>query len=623
MTASCRRTQPSLIDRNQAPDTQLWYAPPDSTEYEYIVHMYWRGLDADGTTTRFIWAIQDTIQGQGLSWNPALRLRDYRLGRITSRTDSVFSFKAYKDVAGVGVRKNRQAFFVASIDDNGVIDPEPAAVEFVATIGELPEIRFVNYLGTPSATWTCHDTTLGLPPRPYVNRTPPADTVGMYKPFAISYHGLTVNGRLRGYEYFPLSTTIVLPGSNIWTEDLCDTVRLFPNTKADPLPAGTFRFAAKCIDDAGAESQVDAGRFAFGVSQIVVNFIPDTWVTEVRNTYYDQDRVRTERVVDFTDNVPDTVPYRSWVTLFYYAHDDRRDEKICSPTNNDECINFQLKYIRDSQRATRHPLEDSGWQPSNAVHDSDPNSTADSNSVNMGSNEYRWFIGAVDENNTRDGTPAEVPLIGNLNPTIDTYSIEDHFGNVVNLASLDTLTWNFYKGIGWPYDSKDDTVQSDDRYFKRYGFTIRATGHDDKRDPVNSAVKAWRFQTYTDYNSPSDPGTFWALGRGGVGWFPGSGPDAVAEQVIVTVKYADSTGVDLFANLPGYINQILTVVLTGRDTQLLELDFTEYVFWNVVPANQSAGNGVSTKNTVNTFGAEESGRWSPDKVASFYLQLKR
>ena len=151
--------------------------------------MYWRGIDNDGTTNRFIWAIQDTIAGEGLSWNPALRLRDYRVGRITSRTDSVFSFTAYKDISGVGVRKNRQAFFVASIDDNGVIDPEPAAVEFVATIAQLPRIHFTNHIGGVK--------------RPYHFTIPPRDTVGMYHPFAISYHGTTANGLVRGYQFFP------------------------------------------------------------------------------------------------------------------------------------------------------------------------------------------------------------------------------------------------------------------------------------------------------------------------------------------------------------------------------------------------------------------------------------
>jgi hypothetical protein len=103
VTASCRRNQPSLVDRNHPPDTQLWYAPPDSTEYEYLVHMYWRGVDRDGTTDRFIWTIQDTLALGDSYWNPRPP-PGYRIGRI-DQDRFVFSFTAYKDVGGVGVQE--------------------------------------------------------------------------------------------------------------------------------------------------------------------------------------------------------------------------------------------------------------------------------------------------------------------------------------------------------------------------------------------------------------------------------------------------------------------------------------------------------------------------------------
>ena len=65
---ACRRNQPSLVDRNQEPETVLWYAPADSTEYEYLVHLFWRGTDSDGTVEEFIWTIKDTlVTDEGLS----------------------------------------------------------------------------------------------------------------------------------------------------------------------------------------------------------------------------------------------------------------------------------------------------------------------------------------------------------------------------------------------------------------------------------------------------------------------------------------------------------------------------------------------------------------------------
>jgi len=50
----------------------------------------------------------------------------------------------------------------------------------------------------------------------------------------------------------------------------------------------------------------------------------------------------------------------------------------------------------------------------------------------------------------------------------------DHFDTAVNTAVVDTLTWHFYKGIGWPYDDIRDTLQTDLVYFKEFGFKVRA-----------------------------------------------------------------------------------------------------------------------------------------------------
>jgi hypothetical protein len=616
MTASCRRTQPSLIDRNQPPDTQLWYAPPDSSDYEYKVHLYWRGVDGDGTTQRFIWAIQDTIAAQGLSWNPALRLRDYRLGRITSRTDSVFAFTAFKNVQGVGVRKNRQAFFVAAIDDNGVIDPLPAAVEFVATISTLPEIRFTNHIDGVA--------------RPYSYRTPPADTVGMYEPFSISYHGTTANGRLRGYQYYPLSTSIVIPGSHTWTEDLSDTLRTFANTVADHLPAGSFRFAAQCIDDAGAESPVESGTFRRGVTQVVVNFDPDTWMTEARySAFFDLKPDIVQQPFDFADGVPDTLPDRSWLYIFYYSHDDRRDTKLCSVADPDECLNFQVKLIRAAGRSGQR--EDSGWLPTSPeVHDSDANSTADSNSCTIGTFEYDFLASGVDENGTRDGTPAGVHVVGNFDPVMDTFALEDHLGNSLNTSGpIDTLDWSFWKGVGWPYDAEADTVQTDGRYFKEFGFTFRATGHDDARDPDNAAIRSWRYQVYTGFSSLSSRGTSWRIGRSGVAWIPGDGDDQVDESAKNKYRYDDPDGDDIFADLAGnglgFVNQVVTLVVEGRDTAISgEREFNQKVTWDAVPPGEKAGDGrAEPNNTINSVSVVDAGRWTPAKVVQFYLRFHR
>lgn len=600
---SCRRNQPSLVDRNQAPDTQLWYAPPDSTDYAYLVHMYWRGLDGDGTTQRYIWTVRDTLVTDEATWNPAASISDYREGRLTSRTDSVFAFTAYKNVAGVGVRKNRQAFYIASIDDNGIIDPTPAAVEFVATIGALPQVRFVIY---PDV----------VTPRPYRNQAPPADTVGMFKPFSISYHGNTTNGQIRGYQFFPLSTTILVPGQNTWTEDLSDTLRVFPNTGIEALPAGVFKFAAQCIDDANAESQVDAGQFTRGVAQVVVNFDPDTWIRAVKNTYFKAATAFTEDV-NFSDAMPDTVPNRSWVYFEYDALDDTRDTWNCSLTDPDKCLDFQLKY---QVTQTTGSTEDSGWLPRNGKHDSDANAATDSNSVSIGSLNYQWFVRGVDENGTVDGTPPSFRVVGNFRPVLDTASMVDHRGNPLNLSTLDTLTWDFDAPAAY------DSNVAGFNFEKRFAWTINATGHDHPKDPDGSSVQAWRYYVFTNYTpgAGDNPGsgTPWQLGRSGDSWFAAVSLNAMTDRFELLVRYNDRNGADLVGRLPAYMNNVLTIALYGRDTRPTGGgEFQQKVYWDAVPPNQPAGSGVSTSNTINTFAVSPNGRATAKKVWSFYLKF--
>jgi hypothetical protein len=291
-------------------------------------------------------------------------------------------------------------------------------------------------------------------------------------------------------------------------------------------------------------------------------------------------------------------------------------------TDPDKCIDFQVKYIKESSRvAGAH--EDSGWLPRNGRHDSDANSATDSNSVNIGSLEYDWYVRGIDENGSGDGTPPRFHIVGNFDPTLDSSALVDHFGNPVNVATIDTLTWNFYKGIGWPYNQEADTVTvGTGKFYKKFGYTLSATGHDSPKDPLDSAVKAWRYYVYTDYNMSTNTGTFYALGRAGNSWFPGTADNIMSDQVELTVRYDDADGSDLFANQPGYFNNLVTIVLYGRDLASGVGDFPQYVFWNEVPNGQTAGSS-SVKNLVNSFNTGSYGRWTPRKVIQFYLKFER
>jgi len=624
----CRRNQPTLVDRNAAPETQLWSAPPDSSEYEYLVHLYWRGTDGDGVVERYIWTIQDTlVTDPALSWDPANRLRDFRSGRITTRTDSVFSFTAFRNVGGVGIKKNRQAFYIASIDDNGVIDPSPAAVEFVATIDKLPEIEVAVHIGSRH--------------RHYTHRSAPADTVGMFKPFSISFHGSTENGEIRAYQWFPLSTSITLPGARVWRpwtpcDDLTgadlaacearalqDTLVSLTNSGTQIVPSSTFRFSAQCRDDANAESPIDAGRFSEGVCQVQVNFDPDTKVDQVKSYYVFNDAVH-ERDINFRDAVRDTVPFKSWVWIHYAGWDDTRDSIRCSPLNSDRCINFQLNYERTSSRLPGS-YGTSGWVPRGAAHDTDTTSASDSNSVNIGSVEYDFWIRAIDENLKPDGRPARVSIVGNYDPTLDNVTLQDHFGNQLDLATLDTLTWNFWKGEGWPYTSLYDTVDvtGGGSFQKRFSFRILATGHDSNLDPVGSGVKSWQYLIF------DEDGNFYPLARAGETWVSGDGLNNLDDEFGLRFRYGnffaglDPYGDAVMSNLPAYMNRDLTVILKGRDTATDEGEFTQYMFLGTVAPGAKGVHNFAELVTLNQYPTAVFGRWTKEKRFTFHFRMIR
>jgi hypothetical protein len=137
-------------------------------------------------------------------------------------------------------------------------------------------------------------------------------------------------------------------------------------------------------------------------------------------------------------------------------------------------------------------------------------------------------------------------------------------GNALDVSAVDTLTWNFYKGVGWPYDAKSDTVSSNDRYFKRFAWTVSAAAHDSPRDPAGSAVQSWRYFVYTDYNASSNTGTSWPLGRAVV--VRRYGDNVMSDRMELLIRYDHPEGDDLFAALPEYFNTITLVV--RRDTKL-------------------------------------------------------
>jgi hypothetical protein len=600
---SCRRNQPTLVDANRPPETELWYVPADSTEYEYLVHMYWRGVDPDGVAKRFIWAILDTIVEPPLGWNPSLRVSDLRMGRFTTRTDSVFAFTAFRNEEGVGLRKNRQAFYVAAIDDNGVMDPEPAAVEFVATVGKLPEVSFTTSItrigkGTQTVT-TKHYNPAAL------------DTVGMFRPLSISYSGRTTNGRIREFKFFPLTTGVTMAGANVWTTDLSDTVRFLPNVAPNALPSGRFRLAAQVKDDAGAESAVDGLQYTTGVCQVVVNFEPDTEIFKVLNTYFVGGATRVDSV-DFRDSQPDTVPFRSWLTLFYRGWDNPYDSSTCQDVAN-QCIRYQVQYTHtlDSEGGPAEGgariVSTERWLPEDGS-DNNPFGTADSTSLTIGSETYDVRVRSLDEYLKSDGLPAEVSVTGSFSPWLTSFGLENYDGTVV--ADGDTLVWDWWNpaNVDDTLDIRDPADPDDDMVTKEFFFTIRGRGRDNAKEHAGSGVKSWLYV----FRRTANPSVIERLKTSGV-WADATTLNQLNDQIRLVQSYSpvtDPGGLNRFQTLPGYLNVEYDVTLRGRDASLTEV-FHQYMFLDGV------------KVLLNSYNAGTLSRWTGVMETRFYFAMRK
>jgi hypothetical protein len=456
-----------------------------------------------------------------------------------------------------------------------VADIEPPTIHFTTTITRV---------GPGSST------TVTKPYNPDV-----LDTVGVHRPFAISYHGTTPNGYITEYWFLPLSSEFTMPGQNIWYTDLTDTLRLFPNIGGESVPNRIFRFAARSKDNLGAVSIIDGDLYTEGVCQIVVNFDPDTEILQALNTYVVNDNTY-QRWIDFEDAVPDTVPYKSWITLFYQGWDSPYDSILCADELN-KCIRYQVSFKRESARYPNATAR-SAWLPQYG-EDNNLFGIEDSTSMNMGSVEYDVFVRSLDEHGKYDGTPDTLRIIGNYDPVLDNMEIVDHLSNVI--MDGDTLTWNWWK----PENSDTLAAEGQNVYYKKqFSFALNGTGHDHP-DEWDSGIKSWQ---YNFYDLQGELVRFMYSGV----WKHGSALNELSDTMRVTFTYplSDPMGDEVFNNLPEWINKTYDATLMGRDTETGDI-FYQYMFVN------------SYKELLNVYSVSLLGRWTQEETMRFHLRIVR
>jgi hypothetical protein len=398
-----------------------------------------------------------------------------------------------------------------------------------------------------------------------------------------------------------------MPGSDVWTDDLEDTLRCFPNglddfysdtlscfpnVNPDSIPSGTFRLAVQVSDDAGAESAVDASRFTRGVCQVVVNFDPDTEIFYMLNTYFQGQTEFQDSVVYNPNAPPDTLPDGSWLTLFYRGWDSPNDLSRCDDLDN-KCIGYQVQYTRvgDVDGGQSTVSSTVRWLP-DEPEDNNPFGTTDSTTMNVGPQFYTVRARAVDEDGRADGTVAstpgdpnraEVAFYGNHSPTLDSFGMENFDGTT---ADNDTIVWNWLEpsNLNPIFPSLNDTVDFTATpfpvVFKDYFFVIKAEGHDHPKEPLDAGVRSWMYLFRFAANPASIETRFGSCGN----WCDVATTSVLSDTFKVRISYTwdlfePGASSVAFNSLPDYFDTEYIFEIMGRDKSSLD-DFVQYMFVN-------------------------------------------
>jgi hypothetical protein len=333
---------------------------------------------------------------------------------------------------------------------------------------------------------------------------------------------------------------------------------------------------------------------------------PDTEIYMVWNTYRMGGRIVTESV-DVSDALPDTVPYGSWITVFYDGTPDPATASMCpDPTDPNQCIGYQKSYTSRSANVPGFQ-ESAPWMPFSSPEDNDPFARSDSTSLNMGSVDYTVRIRSVDYFGGVDTSPAEVAIVGNHAPTLDGVEVQDSDG-----AATADIVWDWWNPANF-HGSRSDTLDITDLpniwVVREFYFLVKGEGHDHPTERDRGGVKAWRYL----FRRSDDPSTTVPLGRAGL-WVEGSETDALCDTVRFTVRYSfydDPGGWKAWAALPDWFGHSYDVTLRGRDTGLFERDFRQFMFVD------------GDKRLINSYPVASLGRYTEERSARIHLSITR
>ncbi|HLQ67406.1 MAG TPA: hypothetical protein VK123_09285 [Candidatus Limnocylindrales bacterium] len=403
--ASCAKN-PVRLDRNRPPETFLVGAPAESSGASYKIHLYWRGEDADGYISGFLWSWDDSTIGHL---------------RFTTKTDSIFELAVNDSAslfAGTGQQQPGQTkahtFYIRAVDNLGKADPSFSIFSrrvYKATT-DKPTVRFVGAL--PSGALI--------------------DTICDGQPFKICWTGSDVDGWVNYYRW----------DAGIISSELSkDTCAVFndpndPQASGHHLISGVYTFTVTAVDNAFARSDPAVG----GRTLFVVNNDPDTRilphpvVPDPRPVGYYRQPFENGSLADPTEHFffeGDTIPFRSTVWWYWTGFDAACDNPrgitgyaavlrgTHSPSGIGDPYTTGFQYhICDSTAG--HPVYFTTNNPAvvgnvctlqNLVLDS----------LDAGYN-LLFNVSARDSSGRSDGTPAAFRFNCNFPPTVDSLTVE-------------------------------------------------------------------------------------------------------------------------------------------------------------------------------------------------------
>lgn len=216
----------------------------------------------------------------------------------------------------------------------------------------------------------------------------------------------------------------------------------------------------------------------------------------------------------FDDGEPDTLPYNSRLHLYYYGYDKAWDAVYYDNPAMEMRYLFRFWRCGSPIEGDQSGIYETPWYPAAGAEDTRCRTNLDGTSMRIGTYEYRFMVRSFDDEYNSDATPDTVRFAGNFPPVIDELLIgydADPLAPDVHFTPFEGNSLCF--GLDKVNQFRPDTASAykvdfdpDEMvYIYYYKIILKASGHDDNRDPPGSGIKAWLYSmrgaedyTYTD-----------------------------------------------------------------------------------------------------------------------------